>query len=159
MQGETQLHQLVITRQFDILKEYSNTSQKCATELVDHLEKCEALCDRATIQFKYTRKIDPLLLNEFEKEFHNYMSKFRNWIAERNTQIVLINVLFHKNYEQIQFDNYEPKNDAKQFNITIEQSYALLKDELMNLKEVGTKIVNDEQKRIKELGDMLIKDK
>lgn len=154
MQGEVQLKQIILDRKITALKDYSISYNKL---VVDLLPKVGQLESRILYYFDtdmVKSKVDKNKLINIYAEFEEYLNLHQSWIADVNTQTLIINSLFGTNLRIRNIYYFDPaKNNMIQkppSQITKE-----ILDGIISFKKIIVEDVNNRQEIMKELSFLI----
>jgi hypothetical protein len=122
MQGESQLHQIILDRRITSLKEYSETYNRLVNNLLPRVQTLEDRVIYLHDNYLNKKKINKDVLLTVYKDFRELIILNETWKADINTQTLIINSLFNMglpNYDIYYFDplktELEEKSELKRF--------------------------------------------
>lgn len=156
MQTRAQQHQLIMDRRITALRDYSTSYNKLASDILPSIDQLEGMVTAAEEQYT-SRQLTNDEWDRLETQTDEVVSKVRSWVAEVNTQTVIVNALFRVNLNQRTFAvrKAAPTNGEKNSG---DACLKCLKDTITGLKDHTIQNFNDQQKIIRELGEQLLHD-
>jgi hypothetical protein len=152
MQGKAQLHQFVLDRQINALKDYSTSSHKMATEIILGAENFERHVEKYESDYKAGRIKSDNIEENLLDDFQSLQAKLLSSTSEVNSQTIVVNALFNENFQQHPLPNFDDANGAPRLeSIPFEQRMKRIKEKLADVRKNSIQIINIEQDRIKEL--------
>jgi hypothetical protein len=144
MQGKAQLRQLVLDRQITALRDYSASYQKIATDVFTSLEIYEMKVNRFESEFRAKKTFPKDNWRQLHTDVQNLKSKYKAWIAEVNTQVIVVNILFNTNISQLPF-SVKDSTTTDSTNSTIQEDILAIKSLISDMKKDFLELVNNHQ--------------
>ena len=142
MQGEAQLHQIVLDHRINALKEYSTVCSKIATDILPKLEDLEGRIFYFEEDHTRNKSLVKKFLLNFTHDYNTLLITDQKIRSELNTHTIIINSLFGTNWKLTPVEYYDPLKKNGE-NKSVAQMIKEIKDGIIALKKNTVEIINN----------------
>lgn len=154
MQNTAEEDQFILDKKIEVLVNFSKSYNKLVSNLLPQIEQFEEKILFISAQNSARKEISDSFFRSTYSDFINIINDHQSWLAEVNSNTLVINALYDINFPLYDIKYYNPiREDSSQNNINM--LISILKDDTINLKKETIEQVNKTYKIMNSLSHMI----